>query len=77
MVLASPLILGASGSSNDGHVAGLGFSPLLTRKWTHKATKYSVELVKDSIESYGTAVFKQQHCERIREQVIKDYLSEM
>ena len=76
MVLASPPILGAPGPSNDGHVAGLGSPPLLAREWTHGATKFLVELVKERIESYGTAVFKQQHWERIREQVIKDHPSE-
>ena len=76
MVLASPPILGAPGPSNDGHVAALGSPPLLPREWTHGATKYLVELVKERIESYGTAVFKKQHWERIWEHVIKDHPSE-
>ena len=58
MLIASPPILGAPGLSNDGHVAGLELLPLLAREWTHGATKYLVELVKECIESYGTAVFK-------------------
>jgi hypothetical protein len=73
MVLASPPILGTPGPSNDGHVVGLGSPPLLAREWTHGTTKYLVELVKERIETYGTAGFKQQHWERIREQVIKDH----
>jgi hypothetical protein len=76
MVLASPPILGTPGSSNDGGVVNLGSPPLLAREWTHGATKYLVELVKERIESYGTTVFKQQHWERIREQVIKDHPNE-
>ena len=71
MVLALPPILGVSESLNDGHVATCGSPLLLAREWTHEATKFLVELVKKSIESYCTAVFKQQHWERIQEQVIK------
>jgi len=36
-----------------------------------------MEFVKERIESCSTTVFKQQHWERIREQVIKDHLSEV
>ena len=76
MVLALPPILGTPGPSNDGNVVGLGSPLLLAREWTHGATKFLVELVKQRIESYGTAVFKQQHWERIREQVTNDHPSE-
>ena len=76
MVLASLLILGTPRPSNDGNVVSLRSPPLLAREWAHEATKYLVELVKEHIESYGTAVFKQQHWERIQEQVIKDHPSE-
>jgi hypothetical protein len=62
MVLASLPILDTPGPSNDGYIVGLGSSPLHAREWTHGATKYLVELVK---ETYGTAVFKQQHWEQI------------
>ena len=58
MVLASPPILGIPGPSNDGHIVGLGSPPLLAREWTHKAMKHLVELAKERIETYGTAVFK-------------------
>ena len=58
MVLASPLILGAS---NDGHVAGIRSPPLLAREWIPEAIKYLIELVKDRIESYDTEIFKNQH----------------
>jgi hypothetical protein len=61
MVLASPPVLGTPRPSNDGHVMGLESSPFLTREWTHGATKYLVELVKEHIESYGTTIVKQQH----------------
>ena len=71
MVLRSPPIFGAPKASNDRHVTSLGSPPLLARKWIHRATKYSVELVKDRIESYSTTVFKQQYWECIREHVIK------
>lgn len=60
MVLASPPILGVLGPLNDGHVAGCGLLPLLAREWIHRAMKYLIELVNESIKSYGTAVFKQQ-----------------
>ena len=76
MILVSPSILGAPGPSKDGHVAVLGSPPLLAREWTNGATKYLVELVNERIESYVTAVFKHQHWERIREQVIKDHPNE-
>jgi hypothetical protein len=76
MVLASPPILGTPGSSNDGNVVDLGSPPFLAREWTHRGTKYLVELVKERIESYGTTVFKQQHWKRFREEVIKDHPSE-
>ena len=56
MVLASPPILGTPGPSNDRNVVGLGSPPLLAREWTHGAMKYLVELVKERIETYGTAV---------------------
>jgi hypothetical protein len=75
MVLASLPILGTPRSSNDGNIVGLGSPPLLAREWSHGATKYLVELVKERIESYGTTVFKQQHWEKIRKQVIKDHSS--
>ena len=53
MVLAPP-----SGPSSNGHVVGLGSPPLLVREWTHEATKYLIELVKEKLDSYGTSVFK-------------------
>ena len=59
------------------HVVGLGSPPLLARKWTHEATKYLVELVKERIKGYGTTVFKQQYWEKIREQVVKDHPREV
>ena len=76
MVLASPPVLGTPGPSNDDHIVGSGSPPLLAREWTHRATQYLVELVKEHIESYGTTIFKQQHWERIREQVVKYHPSE-
>ena len=71
-MLASPLVLGTLGPSNDGHIVGLGSPPLLTREWTHGGMKYLSKLVKKIIESYGTTIFKQQHLEKIPEQVVKD-----
>lgn len=38
MVLASPLVLGTPGLSNDGHVVGLESPPFLASEWTHGAT---------------------------------------
>ena len=55
----------------------LGSPPLLVREWIHEATKYLIELVKERIEDYGTIVFKQQHWERIREQLVRDHLSKV
>ena len=65
MMLAEPPILGTPGPSSDGNIVDLGSPPLLAREWTHRATKYLVELVKEHIETYGTAVYKQQHWEQI------------
>ena len=75
MVFASPPIMCIPKPLNNGHVAGLGSQSLLTRKWIHEATKYLVELAMEHIENYGTAIFKQQHWERIREQVTTDHPS--
>ena len=58
-MLASPPVLDTPRPSNDGHVVDLGSPPLLAREWTHRATKYLAELVKERIENYGTTVFKQ------------------
>ena len=38
MVLASLLVLGTPGLSNDGHVVGLESPLFLAREWTHGAT---------------------------------------
>ena len=38
---------------------------LPAREWTHGATKFLMELVKEMIESFGTMVFKQQNREKI------------
>jgi hypothetical protein len=76
MVFASPPFLGTPRPSNEGHVVYLGPPLLLARKWIHGATKYLVELVKERIESNDTTVFKQERCERIREQIVRDHLSE-
>ena len=75
-MLASPPVLGTLGTSNDGHVVCLGSSPLLAREWTHEATNYLIELVKERIKSYDTTVFKQQYWERIKEQVVRDHPNE-
>ena len=56
VVFASPPVSGTLRPSADGHIVGLGSSPLLAREWTHRATKYPIELVKERIESYGTTV---------------------
>ena len=76
LVLAFPPTLGIPPLPTDNEVTGLGSSPLPVREWTHSATKFLIELVKERIESFSTTVFKQQNWERIREQILKDYPNE-
>ena len=58
IVLASPPILGTPSLHTDDEISGLGSSSLSAREWTHGATKFLIELVKERIESFGTTVFK-------------------
>ena len=76
MILASPPILGTPSLPNNDEISGLGSSSLPAREWTHGATKFLIELVKERIESFGTTVFKQQNWERIREQILKEHPNE-
>ena len=76
IVFASPPILGTPSLPINDEISGLGSSSLSAREWTHSATKFLIELVKERIESYGTTVFKQQNWERIRDQVLKEHPNE-
>ena len=76
IVFASPPILGTPSLPTDSKITVLGSSPLPAREWTHGATKFLIELVKEMNESFGTTLFKQQNWERIREQILKEYPNE-
>jgi hypothetical protein len=76
IVLASPPILGTPSLPTDDEIAGLGSTSFPAREWTHSATKFLIELVKERIESFGTTMFKQQNWERIKEQILKEHPSE-
>jgi hypothetical protein len=76
IVLASPLILGTPSLPTDDEISPLGSSSLPAREWTHSATKFLIELVRERIESFGTTVFKQQNWEKIREQILKEHPNE-
>ena len=76
LILTSPPILGTPSLLTDSEIMGLGSSSLPAREWTHDATKFLIELVKERIECFGTMVFKQQNWEKIRKQILKEYLNE-
>ena len=71
IVFALPPILGTPSLPTDNKITGLGSLSLPAREWTHGATKFLIELVKDKIESFGTIMFKQQNWEKIREKILK------
>ena len=76
MIIASPSRLDISPPSTSNVTIVRATPSLPSREWTQASTKSLIELVKERIESYETNIFKQKHWERIREQVVKDYLSE-
>lgn len=63
-------------SSINDESAFLGSSCLSIIEWNYVATKFLIELVKDMIESFDKAVFKQQNWKNIREQILKEHQSE-
>ena len=75
MIIAYPLHLDTPPpSTSDVAIVG-ATPPFPSREWIQASTKFLIELVKERIESYGTNVFKQKHCKRIRKQIIKDHPS--